>query len=161
MYRRLPWPIFPLRSNKINGLAHLYPCNCHNEINRLQSVGGRWAWSRHAASRFAGACARVRRQFNQPVSFFEGVEEALARIAGKTYQMEAARRLTLAALDAGERPAVISAIVNYHLTERYRQVVNDAMDVQGGTGICLGPRNLLGRAYQGIPISITVEGAPS
>lgn len=112
-----------------------------------------------AASRFTGAYARVRHQFNQPIGRFEGVEEALARIAGLTYQMDAARRLTLAALDRGERPAVVSAIVKYHLTEHYRRVLNDAMDVQGGSGICLGPSNLLGRAYQAIPVAITVEGA--
>jgi len=112
-----------------------------------------------AASRFTGAYARVRRQFDQPIGRFEGVEEALARIAGLTYQMDAARLLTLAALDRGERPAVVSAIVKYHLTEHYRRVLNDAMDLQGGSGICLGPRNLLGRAYQAIPVAITVEGA--
>jgi acyl-CoA dehydrogenase len=76
-----------------------------------------------------------------------------------TYQMDSARRLTLAFLDRGEKPAVVSAIVKYHLTEQYRRVVNDAMDIQGGSGICLGPRNLLGRAYQAIPVAITVEGA--
>jgi len=112
-----------------------------------------------AASRFTGAYARLRRQFNQPIGHFEGVEEALARIAGLTYQMDSARRLTLAYLDLGEKPSVISAIVKYHLTEKYRRVINDAMDVQGGSGICLGPSNLLGRAYQAIPIAITVEGA--
>ena len=111
------------------------------------------------ACRFTGAYARVRQQFHQPIGRFEGVEEALARIAGFTYQMDAARGLTLSALDAGESPSVISAIVKYHLTERYRRVINDAMDVQGGSGICLGPANLVGRAYQAIPISITVEGA--
>ncbi|HEY9097650.1 MAG TPA: acyl-CoA dehydrogenase [Thiobacillus sp.] len=112
-----------------------------------------------AACRFTGAYARLRRQFNQPIGHFEGVEEALARIAGLTYQMDSARRLTLAYLDRGEKPSVISAIVKYHLTEKYRRVINDAMDIQGGSGICLGPSNLLGRAYQAIPIAITVEGA--
>lgn len=111
------------------------------------------------ASRFTGAYAAVRRQFNQPIGRFEGVEEALARIAGLTYRMDSARLLTLAFLDRGERPAVVSAIVKYHLTEGYRRVVNDAMDIQGGSGICLGPSNLLGRAYQAIPVAITVEGA--
>ncbi|MCB1858938.1 MAG: acyl-CoA dehydrogenase [Gammaproteobacteria bacterium] len=110
-------------------------------------------------SRYTGAYARIRRQFHKPVGRFEGVEEALARIAGLTYQMDAARLLTLAALDTGENPSVISAIVKYHLTERYRQLINDAMDIQGGSGICLGPLNLIGRAYQAVPISITVEGA--
>jgi acyl-CoA dehydrogenase len=111
------------------------------------------------AARYTGAYARIRRQFNQPIGYFEGVEEALARIAGATYEMDAARRLTLAALDKGEKPAISSAIIKYHLTERYRQVINDAMDIQGGSGICLGPNNLIGRAYQAIPIAITVEGA--
>ncbi len=112
-----------------------------------------------AACRYTGAYARVRRQFNTPIGYFEGVEEALARIAALTYQMDAARTITLGALDKGEMPSVVSAIVKYHLTERYRTVINDAMDIHGGSGICLGPSNLLGRAYQAIPISITVEGA--
>ena len=111
------------------------------------------------ASRYTGAYAGVRRQFGLPIGQFEGVEEALARIAGLTYQMDAARLLTLSALDSGKKPSVISAIVKYHLTERYRQLITDAMDIQGGSGICLGPNNLLGRVYQAIPIAITVEGA--
>ena len=106
-----------------------------------------------------GAYAAVRRQFKMPVGQFEGVQEALARIGGNAYLMEAARVMTAAAIDAGERPSVVSAIVKYHLTERMRQVVNDAMDVHGGRGICMGPRNYLARGYQGIPIAITVEGA--
>ncbi len=111
------------------------------------------------SSRYTGAYAAVRKQFSRPIGEFEGVEEALARIGGLSYQMDAARRLTLSALDNGETPSVISAIIKYHLTERYRQVINDAMDVQGGSGICLGPDNLVGRAYQALPIAITVEGA--
>ncbi|MDH5572678.1 MAG: acyl-CoA dehydrogenase [Gammaproteobacteria bacterium] len=111
------------------------------------------------ASRSVGAYARVRRQFKIPIGRFEGVEEALTRIGGYTYMMDAARTLTALALDRGEKPSVISAIVKYHLTENMRRVVNDAMDVLGGAGICLGPRNIMGRVYQSIPISITVEGA--
>jgi len=111
------------------------------------------------SSRCVGAYARVRRQFRMPIGRFEGVEEALARIGGYSYMMDAARVLTAGALDLGEKPSVISAIVKYHLTEGMRQIVNDAMDVVGGSGICLGPRNILGRAYQAVPISITVEGA--
>ena len=111
------------------------------------------------ACRYTGAYARIRRQFHQPIGYFEGVEEALARIAALSYQMDAARLLTLSAMDNGESPSILSAIIKYHLTERYRQVINDAMDIQGGSGICLGPNNLLARTYQAIPISITVEGA--
>ena len=110
-------------------------------------------------SRVVGGYARVRRQFKMPIGRFEGVEEALARIAGNTYTMDAARTLTLSGLDMGEKPSVISAIVKYHLTEGMRRIINDAMDVQGGAGICLGPRNTIGRVYQALPISITVEGA--
>jgi len=111
------------------------------------------------ATRTSGAYCRVRKQFKLPVGKFEGVEEALARIGGNTYMMDAARVLTAAAVDMGEKPSVISAIVKYHCTERGRVVINDAMDVHGGKGICLGPDNYLGRAYQQTPIGITVEGA--
>jgi acyl-CoA dehydrogenase len=73
--------------------------------------------------------------------------------------MDATRRMTMAALDLGEKPSVISAICKYHMTERMRQILNDAMDIHGGKGIMMGPNNYLGRAYETIPIAITVEGA--
>ena len=111
------------------------------------------------AARATGGYARIRSQFNVPIGRFEGVEEALARIGGHLYMMDAARRMTAAAVDQGEKPSVVSAIVKYHLTERGRTVVNDAMDILGGKGICLGPSNFIGRAYQQLPIAITVEGA--
>ncbi len=111
------------------------------------------------ASRVTGAYARVRKQFNLPIGKFEGVEEALARIAGLTYMMDAGRLLTCVALDQGEKPSVVSAILKYHNTEQMRQVMNDAMDIHGGRGICMGPNNYLARAYQGVPVGITVEGA--
>ncbi|HEC30383.1 MAG TPA: acyl-CoA dehydrogenase [Gammaproteobacteria bacterium] len=110
-------------------------------------------------SRATGAYSRIRKQFNMPIGKFEGVEEALARIAGFTYQMDAVRQVTAIAVDEGEKPSVLSAIAKYNLTEKMRTVVNDAMDIQGGSAICMGPRNILGRIYQSIPISITVEGA--
>ncbi|MGB5079630.1 MAG: acyl-CoA dehydrogenase [Burkholderiales bacterium] len=111
------------------------------------------------AARATGAYARVRSQFKTPIGKFEGIEEALARIGGNLYIMDAARTMTAGAVDLGEKPSVISAIVKYHLTERGRSVINDAMDILGGKGICLGPRNFMGRAYQQLPIVITVEGA--
>ncbi|MFN0304117.1 MAG: acyl-CoA dehydrogenase [Burkholderiales bacterium] len=111
------------------------------------------------AVRGTGAYARVRTQFNTAIGKFEGVEEALARMGGNLYMMDAARRMTVVAVDAGEKPSVLSAIVKYHLTERARAIVNDAMDIQGGKAVCLGPNNFMGRAYQQIPIAITVEGA--
>ncbi len=111
------------------------------------------------ASRMTGAYARVRKQFHLPIGYFEGVEEVLARMGGLTYLMDAARTLTTSALDEGERPSVVTAILKYNLTELMRGIVNDAMDIHGGRGICLGPSNYLGRTYQSVPISITVEGA--
>jgi len=111
------------------------------------------------ASRATGAYARIRKQFHLPIGRFEGIEEVLARIAGYTYLMDAARVMTAGAVDRGEKPSVISAIVKYHLTEIMRRVVNDAMDVQGGSAICMGPRNFLAQVYEAVPISITVEGA--
>jgi acyl-CoA dehydrogenase len=110
-------------------------------------------------ARAVGGYARVRQQFGMPIGRFEGVEEALTRIGAYTYLMDATRRMTAGAVDLGEKPSVVSAIAKYHVTERARQVVNDGMDVIGGKGICLGPSNFLGRAYQQIPIGITVEGA--
>ena len=109
--------------------------------------------------RHTGAYARVRKQFNTSIGKFEGVEEALARIGGMTYMMESGRLLTLSALDSGEKPSIITAILKCYNTEHMRQVVNDAMDIHGGRGICMGPSNYLARAYQSVPVGITVEGA--
>lgn len=106
-----------------------------------------------------GAYARVRRQFRMPISKMEGIEEMLGRIGGNAYMLDAVTSLSTKAVDLGEKPSVISAICKYHLTERMRSLVNDSMDVHGGKGIMLGPNNYLGRAYQGAPIAITVEGA--
>ena len=106
-----------------------------------------------------GAYARIRSQFNTPVAKFEGVESVLARMVGLTYTMDAARSVTAGAIDGGEKPSVPSAMLKYHVTEMGRQVANDAMDIHGGKGICLGPSNYLGRGYEIVPVAITVEGA--
>jgi acyl-CoA dehydrogenase len=110
-------------------------------------------------ARNTGAYAHIRRQFGLSIGKFEGIEEPLARIAGNAYLLDAARRLTCAAVDSGQQPSVLSAILKYHATERMRVVVNDAMDIHGGRGIIDGPRNYLFGAYQSIPVAITVEGA--
>ena len=109
--------------------------------------------------RAVGAYARVRSQFRMSIGRFDGVEEALTRIGAYTYMIDAVRKMTAGAVDLGEKPSVASAIAKYHVTERARQIVNDGMDIVGGKGICLGPSNFIGRAYQQIPIGITVEGA--
>ena len=128
-------------------------------VGRGISLPSNGVASGKAASRFVGAYARVRKQFNLPIAKFEGIEEVLGRIAGLTYTMDAGRRLTCAALDQGEKPSVVSAILKFYNTENMRVVVNDGMDIVGGKGICMGPGNFLGRPYQAIPVGITVEGA--
>jgi acyl-CoA dehydrogenase len=110
-------------------------------------------------ARFAGAYARIRRQFGLPIGRFEGIEEPLARIGGYAYGLEAARRLTAGSLDKGEQPSVLSAILKYHATERMRTALNDALDIHGGRAICDGPRNYLFGVYMSVPVAITVEGA--
>ncbi len=111
------------------------------------------------ASWVTGMYSRVRRQFKVPLSAFEGIHSPLARMAGTTYMMDAARTATAQMVDQGKKPSVLSAVVKYHLTEAMRDVVNDAMDIHGGKGLSLGPRNYLAGMYQGVPIGITVEGA--
>jgi acyl-CoA dehydrogenase len=111
------------------------------------------------ATRVCGAYATVREQFDTPIGRFEGIEEPLARIAGTTWLMGATRDLTCGALDAGEKPAVLGNIAKAYLTEGMRQVVADAMDIRAGSAIQRGPRNQLARAWDAVPIGITVEGA--
>ena len=106
-----------------------------------------------------GAYARIRKQFGLSVGRFEGVEEALARIGGKAYAISALSQATAAAVDRGDVPSVPSAIAKYHCTTMGREVASDVMDIIGGKGIILGPRNFAGRAWQAAPIAITVEGA--
>ncbi|MCH1931030.1 acyl-CoA dehydrogenase [Shewanella sp. A25] len=115
--------------------------------------------SGHMATKTTTAYSYVRHQFGMAIGQFEGVQEALARIIGNTYQLEAARRLTTTGIDLKVKPSVVTAIAKFHMTELGRSVVNDAMDIQSGKGIQLGPKNYLGHAYMSNPISITVEGA--
>ena len=91
-----------------------------------------------AGALVTGAYARTRKQFGLSVGRFEGVQEALARIAGNAYAGSALSRATAAAIDQGEKPAVATAIAKYHCTEKGREVVKDVMDVIGGKGIVLG-----------------------
>ncbi|WP_173933670.1 acyl-CoA dehydrogenase [Chelativorans sp. Marseille-P2723] len=126
---------------------------------RSISLPSQSASSAAMAARVSGAYARIRTQFNAPIGLFEGVQEPLAEIAANAYLVDAARRLTLAALDQGHRPSVLGAIMKYHATERMRRSLNHAMDIHGGKGIIEGPRNYLAAGYRAVPIGITVEGA--
>ena len=105
------------------------------------------------------AYALVREQFNSSIGHFEGVEEGLAKMGGLSYMANATRQFTVAAVDAGIKPSVSSAISKYHLTENGRTVLNWAMDIHAGRAIMNGPNNYLAGGYQSTPIAITVEGA--
>ena len=111
------------------------------------------------SAHITGAYARIREQFHVPIAKFEAIQERLGRIAATAYLLDAARRMTCAALDDGHHPAVVTAIMKSQATERMRVAVSDAMDVHGGKAIIEGPLNYLGSLYRGVPIAITVEGA--
>jgi acyl-CoA dehydrogenase len=128
-------------------------------VGRCISLPSNAAGAAKAGIFASAAYARIRKQFGQSVGRFEGVEAALTRMAGAAYIIDAARSVTTGAIDGGERPAVPAAMLKYHCTELARQVANDCMDIHGGKGICLGPRNYAGRGYQVVPVAITVEGA--
>ncbi len=128
-------------------------------VGRAISLPSGSTGSVRMAALATGAYARIRKQFGMSIGRFEGIEEALARIGGLTYAVSAVSRMTAAAVDQGEKPAVTSAIAKYHATELGRSIIQDAMDIHGGKTIILGPKNYLGRQWQGSPISITVEGA--
>ena len=128
-------------------------------VGRCISLPSNATGGAKAAVWATGAYARIRRQFNLPVARFEGIESVIARMTGLTYAMDAARSVTAGAIDGGEKPSVPSAMLKYHVTEMGRIVANDAMDVHGGKGICIGPHNYLARSYQITPVAITVEGA--
>ena len=128
-------------------------------VGRCISLPSSAAGGAKAAVYASGAYARIRKQFNTPIGSFEGIEQVIARMAARTYIVDAARSVTAGAIDGGEKPSVPSAMLKYHATEIGRMIANDAMDVHGGKGICLGPKNYLGRGYQIVPVAITVEGA--
>jgi len=132
--------------------------NCLS-VGRAISLPALGAAAGKVTSLTTGAYSRIRRQFNMPIGKFEGIEEVLARIGGLTYRMDASRLLTTVALDQGEKPSVLGAILKYHNTEGMRQVINDAMDIHAGRAICDGPTNYLQNSYRAVPVAITVEGA--
>jgi acyl-CoA dehydrogenase len=128
-------------------------------VGRAITLPSSAAGGSQAAVYGAGAYTSLRKQFNAPVARFDGVGEALTRIAGHAYIMNAAVSITSGAIDQGEKPAVPSAILKYHCTEMGRKVANDTMDVHGGKAVMMGPKNYVGRGYMASPIAITVEGA--
>ena len=128
-------------------------------VGRAITLPSSAAGGGQAAAYASGAYTQIRKQFNLPISEFDGIKEALARIAGYAYTMNSAISITSGAIDEGEKPAVPSAILKYHCTEMGRKIANDAMDVHGGKAVMMGPKNYMGRSFMATPIAITVEGA--
>lgn len=128
-------------------------------IGRSISLPALGAGSSSVSYLTSGAFARIRRQFKVEIAQFEGIAEKLAEIAGLNYLINATRLLTVAAVNEHKKPSVASAITKYFNTELARIAVNAAMDIHGGRAVVVGPRNYLTSLYEGIPISITVEGA--
>ena len=100
-----------------------------------------------------------RRQFNIPLIKMEGVANKFCDMVYNTWLIQGSIEMTNNILDQGNKPAVISAIMKQQTTERGRKVINDAMDIHGGSAICLGENNFTEKFYQGIPVGITVEGS--
>lgn len=128
-------------------------------VGRGISLPAQGAGGAKVSSRAIGAYTAIRQQFGINIGKFEGIEEPMARIGGFNYMMEAARRFTCGALDKGAKPAIVTAIAKYNFTELSRKIINDSMDIVGGSGISRGPRNLFAHGYIATPIAITVEGA--
>ena len=103
--------------------------------------------------------SKHRKQFNIPLINMEGVENKLANMLYNTWAIQASIFVTNKLLDQGEKPSVLSAIMKEQTTERGRQVINDGMDIYGGSGICKGENNMLEKFYKNVPIGITVEGS--
>lgn len=149
---------FLIGGQEMLGKGWMMLMNCLS-VGRSISLPAVGTGAAKLTSLVTGQYAQVREQFNVPLSAFEGIQEALARIGGNAWLMDSARMLTANAVDLGEKPSVLSAILKYHLTERGRECISHAMDVHGGKGIIMGPNNYMGRNWQGAPIFITVEGA--
>ena len=112
-----------------------------------------------AVAAATGPYSMVRQQFGIPIGRMEGVEEKVGKIAALTYLSEGARVFGCSAVDSGQQPPVISAILKAYTTELARELVIDGMDVFSGAGVMQGPNNILGKGYCAAPVGITVEGA--
>ena len=139
-----------------NGWTMLMDCLSAGRGISLPSLSSGGAQAMVCASSSFGV---IRQQFGMSIGNFEGIEEPMARIIGKTLLLKAGRDYTCGAIDQGEKPSVISAILKLHSTEMFREIVNDSMDLMGGAAITQGPRNVIANAFKAAPIGITVEGA--
>ena len=103
--------------------------------------------------------AKHRKQFKLPLIKMEGVQDKLVNMLYNTWTIHCGIDMMNTILDNGEKPAVLSAIMKQQTTDRAREVLNDGMDIHGGSAICLGENNFLEKFYRSAPIGITVEGS--
>tara|TARA_Y100000389_G_scaffold178371_1_gene191497 strand:+ start:12362 stop:14257 length:1896 start_codon:yes stop_codon:yes gene_type:complete len=101
----------------------------------------------------------VRDQFKMPLSNMQAIQEKFNNMVYNTWMIQSSINMTNDILDNGHSPSVISAIMKQQCTERGRVVLNDAMDIHAGAGICVGYNNFLEKYYKSAPIGITVEGS--
>uniref|UniRef100_A0AB39J991 Acyl-coenzyme A dehydrogenase n=1 Tax=Florenciella sp. virus SA2 TaxID=3240092 RepID=A0AB39J991_9VIRU len=101
----------------------------------------------------------VREQFKMPLSNMQAIQEKFNNMIYNTWMIQSSINMTNDILDNGHSPSVISAIMKQQCTERGRLVLNDAMDIHAGAGICVGYNNFLEKYYKSAPIGITVEGS--
>ena len=109
-------------------------------------------------SRLAGAYTSIRYQLREPAGLLPGVQESLSRIGAQTYCIEALRHVTLAAYAAGKQPAVIASVARYQCATRLRAIIDDAVEILGAKGVCLGPNNLLEPYLSLAPLVLSADG---
>lgn len=127
------------------GRAISLPAGAIGEMKRVMAV--------------TGAYSMVRQQFGIPIGRMEGVEDKVGKIAALTYAFEGARVFSCSAIDSGQQPPVVSAVLKAYSTEVARELVRDGMDIFAGSGVMQGPNNIMGTGYASSPVGITVEGA--
>ena len=107
----------------------------------------------------AGTHAFVRKQFGRPLGKFSAIQEKLAQVTGLTQLITSAQAFTLSGLNQGIVSPVVSALTKYQLTELAQKIVKQGMDIMGGSGLSLGPKNKIALLHTALPLAITVEGA--
>jgi alkylation response protein AidB-like acyl-CoA dehydrogenase len=78
--------------------------------------------------------AKERKQFDNPIANFEGVQFMLAEMFTLIYAMESIVYRTAADYDAGKKISTQSAMVKLFCSESYDRVVDLAVQIHGGMG---------------------------
>jgi len=106
-----------------------------------------------------GKYIKHRKQFKIPIGEMEAVKEKYISMFINTWIINSSVHYTNHILDKNKTPSVITAIMKQQTTERSRVILNHAMDIYAGSGICTGDNNFLTAFYNSSPVGITVEGS--